>query len=97
MDKPFREPKLALNRIYTRTGDRGQTGLVGGQRVPKDALRIECYGTIDELNSHAFPSRIRPRVQLRNPVELSRSTEALSGLPADIGDAGAHRILGEHF
>ena len=50
-EAPFREPQLALNRIYTRTGDAGLTGLVGGQRVSKDALRIECYGTVDELNS----------------------------------------------
>jgi cob(I)alamin adenosyltransferase len=47
----FNEPRIALNRIYTRTGDTGQTGLVGGQRVAKDSLRIECYGTVDELNS----------------------------------------------
>jgi cob(I)alamin adenosyltransferase len=40
-----------LSRIYTRTGDDGSTGLTGGQRLPKDALRIEAYGTIDELNS----------------------------------------------
>jgi len=38
-------------RIYTRTGDGGSTGLVGGQRVRKNALRIEAYGTIDELSS----------------------------------------------
>jgi cob(I)alamin adenosyltransferase len=38
-------------RIYTRTGDDGTTGLVGGQRVRKNALRIETYGTIDELSS----------------------------------------------
>ncbi len=37
--------------IYTKTGDRGDTSLFGGQRVPKDALRIEAYGTVDELNS----------------------------------------------
>jgi cob(I)alamin adenosyltransferase len=47
----FNEPKLAINRVYTRGGDRGQTSLVGGQRVRKDHPRIECYGTLDELNS----------------------------------------------
>jgi cob(I)alamin adenosyltransferase len=40
-----------LTRIYTRTGDDGTTGLVGGQRVRKNDLRIESYGTIDELSS----------------------------------------------
>ena len=40
-----------LTRIYTRTGDDGTTGLVGGQRIKKNALRIEAYGTIDELSS----------------------------------------------
>lgn len=38
-------------KIYTRTGDDGQTGLFGGPRVPKDAPRIEAYGTVDELNA----------------------------------------------
>jgi cob(I)alamin adenosyltransferase len=42
---------IRLTRIYTRTGDRGETALVGGRRVPKDSPRIEAYGTIDELNS----------------------------------------------
>lgn len=50
-EKPYNEPRLALNRIYTKTGDSGETCLVGGQRVGKDALRIDCYGTVDELNS----------------------------------------------
>ena len=42
---------VRINRVYTRAGDRGQTRLVGGKRVPKDDRRIEAYGTIDELNS----------------------------------------------
>ena len=42
---------IRLTRIYTRTGDHGDTALVGGGRVPKDSPRIETYGTIDELNS----------------------------------------------
>lgn len=37
-------------RIYTRTGDKGETGLFGGSRVPKDHLRLRAYGTLDELN-----------------------------------------------
>jgi cob(I)alamin adenosyltransferase len=40
-----------LSKIYTRTGDEGITGLGDGSRVPKDSLRVEAYGTVDELNS----------------------------------------------
>ena len=39
-------------KIYTKTGDKGKTSLIGGTRVPKSHLRIEAYGTIDELNSY---------------------------------------------
>jgi cob(I)alamin adenosyltransferase len=50
-DARFDQPRLALNRIYTKAGDQGQTHLAGGQRVAKDSARIECYGTVDELNA----------------------------------------------
>jgi len=50
-ESKFDEPRLALNRIYTKTGDKGDTHLAGGQRVAKDSIRIECYGTVDELNA----------------------------------------------
>jgi cob(I)alamin adenosyltransferase len=42
---------IRITRVYTRTGDKGDTALVGGRRVPKDSPRIEAYGTIDELNA----------------------------------------------
>jgi len=42
---------MTKSDIYTRTGDRGTTALVDGSRVPKDALRVEAYGTVDEANS----------------------------------------------
>ncbi len=41
-----------LTKIYTKTGDEGTTALGGGQRVPKESLRVTAYGTVDELNSH---------------------------------------------
>ena len=50
-DQIFDDPRIALNRIYTKRGDTGETSLAGGQRVPKDSARIEAYGTIDELNA----------------------------------------------
>lgn len=54
-------------KIYTKTGDSGETGLFGGARVPKDDLRIEAYGTVDELN--AFLGQARAEVL---PEEVDR-------------------------
>ncbi len=42
---------IRITRVYTRTGDDGTTGLVGGKRVAKDSGRVEAYGTVDELNA----------------------------------------------
>ncbi len=42
---------MAEFKVYTKTGDKGTTGLIGGTRVPKHHLRLEAYGTVDELNS----------------------------------------------
>jgi cob(I)alamin adenosyltransferase len=47
-------------KIYTKKGDSGNTGLIGGTRVPKSSLRIEAYGTIDELNSWIGVMRDQP-------------------------------------
>jgi cob(I)alamin adenosyltransferase len=43
---------MKKSKIYTKTGDKGTTGLIGGTRVPKNDIRLEAYGTIDELNSY---------------------------------------------
>lgn len=53
-----------LTRIYTRTGDDGTTGLVGGTRVKKNTLRIASYGTLDELSSHIGVARSAMRTSL---------------------------------
>jgi cob(I)alamin adenosyltransferase len=73
-----------LTRIYTRTGDDGTTGLVGGQRVRKNALRIEAYGTIDELSSVIGLARTaltdvlrtRPVQDIRRAHEVARELDA---------------------
>lgn len=56
-DRTFNKPRITINQVYTKKGDQGETALVGGQRVPKDDARIDCYGTIDELNSFVGAAR----------------------------------------
>jgi cob(I)alamin adenosyltransferase len=72
-DQKFDEPSIHLNRIYTRAGDGGQTRLVGGQRVAKSDARIDCYGTVDELNCFLGAARV-------TAGELSPRFEPLLGL-----------------
>ncbi len=55
-------------KIYTKTGDKGQTSLLGGTRVPKQHIRIEAYGTVDELNS--FIGLVRDVVSEKELSEL---------------------------
>ncbi len=69
----YNEPRIALNRIYTRMGDSGQTRLVGGQAVAKDQDRIECYGTVDELNAFVGVARVTAE-------ELGAETSSLRAL-----------------
>jgi cob(I)alamin adenosyltransferase len=92
-EKSFNEPRLALNRIYTRAGDRGETRLVGGQRVSRDALRIECYGTIDELNAFVGMARVSAEearldrfaaILKRVQHELFNLGSILATLPEDV-------------
>ena len=52
---------IRINRVYTGGGDRGETSLVGGQRISKDSIRIESYGTVDELNAVLGLARVSNR------------------------------------
>ncbi len=61
-----------LTRIYTRTGDDGTTGLVGGARVKKNSLRIASYGTLDELSSHIGLARAALRPDLADDEAMRR-------------------------
>ena len=70
-------------KIYTKTGDKGDTSLFGGQRVPKDALRIEAYGTVDELNSVLGICRAENNDAEINSV-LAQVQEQLFELGADL-------------
>ena len=48
-----------MPNVYTRTGDKGDTGLFGGSRVPKQSLRVEAYGTVDEANAALGAAKAR--------------------------------------
>jgi len=76
--------------IYTRGGDAGGTSLVGGQRVPKSALRVECYGTLDELISVAGLARGHCGSELPQlAARLLRVQERLMVLAARVAAADA--------
>jgi cob(I)alamin adenosyltransferase len=88
----YGDPKLAINRVYTRKGDDGRTALVGGQRVSKSDARIEAYGTVDELGACVGWARALLRdgeqplagVLLRVQHELFNLGSILATLPEDV-------------
>ena len=90
-----------LTRIYTRTGDDGSTGLVGGQRIAKNSLRIETYGTVDELSSAVGLARTALRPLLAAYVRAQRLDawlnwvqDALFNLGSDLATLPANRWEG---
>lgn len=90
-----------LTRIYTRTGDEGSTGLVGGQRVKKNALRIDCYGTIDETSSAIGLARTSMRPLLETHARAARldawlawTQDALFNLGSDLATLKKDRWQG---
>ncbi|MFS4437904.1 cob(I)yrinic acid a,c-diamide adenosyltransferase [Paracoccaceae bacterium GXU_MW_L88] len=73
---------VVLNKIYTRTGDKGDTALGDGSRVPKFDLRVEAYGTVDELNSVLGLARLHADSAL--DTALARIQNDLFDLGADL-------------
>jgi cob(I)alamin adenosyltransferase len=71
---------VVLNRIYTKTGDQGETALGNGARVPKDAVRVEAYGTVDETNATLGLARLHA---------TGAMAEALARIQNDLFDLGA--------
>lgn len=71
---------VRLDRIYTRGGDKGMTSLTGGERRPKYDLRIEAYGTVDELNACIGVARLH----VKNKIDLM-----LARIQQDLFDLGA--------
>jgi cob(I)alamin adenosyltransferase len=86
---------VVLNRIYTRTGDAGETALGDGSRVPKHAPRVAAYGTVDELNATLGLARLHAEPAL--DARLAAIQNDLFDLGADLctpdleGDAAAPR------
>ncbi|MEE9453798.1 MAG: cob(I)yrinic acid a,c-diamide adenosyltransferase [Paracoccaceae bacterium] len=71
---------VVLNKIYTRTGDKGDTALGDGTRVLKDSARVNAYGTVDELNACVGLARLHAR---------SETSAALARIQNDLFDLGA--------
>ena len=80
---------VRITRVYTRAGDKGDTALVGGRRVPKDSPRIEAYGTIDELNSIIGLARAFNAEQSRKGRNHRKLDEILRRLQNELFDLGS--------
>jgi cob(I)alamin adenosyltransferase len=78
---------VKLNKIYTRTGDDGTTGLATGDRVRKDAIRVEAYGTVDESNAFIGHAVIEAE-RVQGPVGSDLS-KLLRSIQHDLFDLGA--------
>jgi cob(I)alamin adenosyltransferase len=88
---------VRINRVYTRTGDKGETALVGGKRVPKDSLRIEAYGTIDELNSIVGIARVFNEENLEAGEAHRFLDEVLCKLQDELFDLGSELATPPEF
>lgn len=94
---------IRITRVYTRTGDDGTTGLVGGKRVPKDSARVEAYGTVDELNAVVGLVRAwneqgkgEPDLHLKLDAMLQEIQQELFDLGSELATPGDFTYEGMH-
>jgi cob(I)alamin adenosyltransferase len=85
-----------LSKIYTRTGDDGTTGLGDGSRVPKDSLRVEAYGTLDELNSTLGVLLAVPDLPQAVSACLTEVQHELFDMGGELCIPGHHVITAQH-
>ena len=77
---------IRIQKVYTKTGDRGTTSLVGGKRVPKDSQRIEAYGSVDELNAIAGLTRaFNQEIKTKEALELDALLREIQNTLFDLG------------
>jgi cob(I)alamin adenosyltransferase len=85
---------VTLNRIYTRTGDDGDTGLATGERVAKHDVRVEAYGTVDEANAAIGVARLHCQSDPELDAILGRIQNDLFDLGADLATPERGKPLG---
>lgn len=79
---------MRITRVYTRTGDAGKTKLAGGQEVWKDSLRVEAYGTLDELNAAIGVARVMNAELVGSLAEAEQLEEDLRWIQNKLFDLG---------
>ena len=79
---------MRISKVYTRSGDAGKTRLAGGQEVWKDSLRVEAYGTVDELNSVIGLARALNADQPRKDATREKLEETLRWIQNKLFDLG---------
>lgn len=79
---------MRITRVYTRTGDAGKTKLAGGQEVWKDSLRVEAYGTLDELNAAVGVARVMNAELMGSLAEAEQLEEDLRWIQNKLFDLG---------
>lgn len=88
---------VRIDRVYTKTGDEGKTALIGGQRVEKNHLRIETYGTVDELNA-VLGLIVAHATRMPGPHDLAEEIlEIMAWMQQDLFNLGADLATSKEY